>query len=121
MTHRNNFTRTLPVLLIVLAILAGCQPRSDDTQDIEEPRKAAERGNAQAQFNLGVMYADGRGVPEDYVQAYAWAILSAAAKRDEKAVKGNELLRRRMPPEQVAKAHQLAGELFRRIESSKTK
>ena len=39
-------------------------------------RKAAERGLA-TQLNLGVMYAD-KGVPEDYVQAYAWFNLSAA-------------------------------------------
>jgi TPR repeat protein len=35
-------------------------------------RKAAEQGLAQAQFNLGDMYANGNGVKEDKVQSYAW-------------------------------------------------
>jgi hypothetical protein len=35
-------------------------------------RKAADQGNALAQFNLGSMYAKGHGVPQDYVFAYVW-------------------------------------------------
>ena len=40
--------------------------------------KAAEQGHAKAQFNLGVMYRNGEGVPRDYVQAYFWWSLSGA-------------------------------------------
>ena len=32
----------------------------------------AERGDAAAQFNLGLMYENGRGVPQDYAQAVTW-------------------------------------------------
>uniref|UniRef100_UPI001F1FF1BD tetratricopeptide repeat protein n=1 Tax=Haemophilus influenzae TaxID=727 RepID=UPI001F1FF1BD len=32
----------------------------------------AEQGDAQAQFNLGTMYADGRGVKQDDVEAVKW-------------------------------------------------
>jgi len=32
----------------------------------------AELGDADAQFNLGVMYAEGRDVPQDYAQAVSW-------------------------------------------------
>ena len=35
-------------------------------------RPFAEQGNADAQYNLGVMYDKGKGVPQDYVQAVAW-------------------------------------------------
>ncbi len=35
-------------------------------------RKAAEQGDAGAQYNLGVMYDNGRGVPQDYAEAYFW-------------------------------------------------
>ena len=35
-------------------------------------RKAAEQGDADAQFNLGVMYAKGVGVPKDASQAVTW-------------------------------------------------
>ena len=32
----------------------------------------AEAGDALGQYNLGVLYSEGRGVPQDYVQARAW-------------------------------------------------
>ncbi len=35
-------------------------------------QKLAEQGNASAQFNLGLMYYDGQGVPRDMQQAAAW-------------------------------------------------
>ena len=35
-------------------------------------RPLADRGNAKAQFSLGVMYYSGQGVPEDYAQAVIW-------------------------------------------------
>lgn len=41
--------------------------------------KAAEAGNASAQFGLGVMYATGRGVSKDYQQAVRWYTKAAEA------------------------------------------
>jgi TPR repeat protein len=35
-------------------------------------RIAAARGEPEAQNNLGVMYANGRGVPQDYAEAVSW-------------------------------------------------
>ena len=35
-------------------------------------RKAAEQGYARAQNNLGIMYDDGYGVPEDDTEAVKW-------------------------------------------------
>ena len=40
-------------------------------------RLAAEQGNANAQFNLGLMYANGEGVPEDDAEAVRWYRLAA--------------------------------------------
>ena len=37
----------------------------------------ARQGNASAQNSLGVMYADGEGVPEDDVEAVRWFRLAA--------------------------------------------
>ena len=36
---------------------------------LEEWRPLAEQGDASAQFNLGLMYINGHGVPQDYVEA----------------------------------------------------
>jgi TPR repeat protein len=41
-------------------------------ESINGVRKAAEQGNAEAQFNLGFMYAHGQGVPQDYAEAVRW-------------------------------------------------
>jgi TPR repeat protein len=37
----------------------------------------AEQGNADAQNNLGLMYSNGRGVPQDYGEAVKWYRLAA--------------------------------------------
>jgi TPR repeat protein len=34
--------------------------------------KAADQGDAGAEFNIGVMYDNGQGVPQDYKQALTW-------------------------------------------------
>ena len=44
----------------------------DYNQAVYWYRKAAEQGNATAQFNLGVFYASGYGVNKDYYQAVYW-------------------------------------------------
>ena len=49
----------------------------DDTAETERLRKSAEQGNALAQNNLGVMYAEGRGVSHDYSEAVKWLRRSA--------------------------------------------
>ncbi len=39
---------------------------------LREWRPLAEQGNAKAQYNLGVMYDNGQGVPQDYAKAVEW-------------------------------------------------
>ena len=79
--------RTLLVTLSVavcLATLMGCgnKPEDDtspaaDTSPVADPietlRKAAEQGNADAQYDFGVLYANGKGgVPKDHAEALKW-------------------------------------------------
>ena len=42
--------------------------------------QAAEQGFDNAQFELGLLYYHGRGVPQDYVEAYKWLWLAVAAQ-----------------------------------------
>ena len=51
----------------------------DEKQAVEWYRKAAEAGNALAMYNLGWMYAKGRGVPQDEKQAVEWLHKAAQA------------------------------------------
>jgi len=46
---------------------------------MEKLKPVAEHGNAQAQFNLGLMYREGKGVTQDGKEAVAW--LSKAAEQ----------------------------------------
>ena len=46
--------------------------RGDYATALREWRPLAEQGESRAQFHLGLLYADGQGVPQDYVQARQW-------------------------------------------------
>ena len=46
--------------------------RGDYATALREWRPLAEQGNAEAQFNLGVMYSNGYGVPQDDAEAARW-------------------------------------------------
>ena len=72
-------------LLVLIVALGLIRPAWADFQDgqaayqrgdyqaaLREWRPLAEQGNASAQFNLGVMYDNGRGVTQDYAKAFRW-------------------------------------------------
>ena len=63
----NKLLKKMMVALLSLGLAQAVL--ADDVSDFQETLQAAEQGNAQAQFNLGVMYYDGQGVRQDYVQA----------------------------------------------------
>ena len=46
--------------------------RGDYATALREWRPLAEQGNADAQYNLGVMYREGLGVSQDYAEALKW-------------------------------------------------
>ncbi len=46
--------------------------RGDYATALEEWRPLAEQGNADAQYNLGLMYYRGQGVPQGYAEAVKW-------------------------------------------------
>ena len=72
-------------------------------------RAAAEQGNAEAQYNLGVMYLEGLGVTQDSVEAYAW-IRTAAAQGKRGTLEIRQTLLRGMTPSQEDRAIELARE-----------
>ena len=60
-------------LLTVVALVSG----QAEPPHVTELRRAAEQSHADAQANLGNLYADGRGVPQDYGEAVRWWRLAA--------------------------------------------
>jgi TPR repeat protein len=105
----------------MVALLVGgaaCAETPDATQDdsIEAVRTRANAGDAEAQHNLGLLYLNGLGVPQDEVEAYKWFNLATtytdpdvlrvqfANARDEAA--------ERLTPEPRADAQRRAREFF---------
>ena len=75
-------------------------------------RKAAEKGVADAQYNLGIKYGTGQGVLQNFVTAYAWIKISEANGRDVKRFK--ELLNGKITLNQIAKSEELAKEMIKK-------
>ena len=74
---------------------------------------AAEQGIADAQNNLGVMYAFGYGVVKDNVYAHMWGNI-AASNGFEKAVEFRDWVGEKMTPSQLEKAQDLVTECVRK-------
>ncbi len=73
--------------------------------------KLAEQGDANAQFALGFMYANGEGVPKDYVQAAKWFYLGKANGVEADGVEADKAIRQiesRMSHQQIEQAQALA-------------
>jgi hypothetical protein len=104
----------------MVALLVGgaaCAQTPEPAQDnsIEALRTRANAGDAEAQVMLGLMYANGEGVPQDNVEAYKWFNLATtyadASDRDEFA-EARATTAERLTPEQRAEGQKLSREWF---------
>ena len=80
---------------------------------LRELELLAEQGNANAQGNLGAMYAFGTGVLKDYVYAHMWWNI-AASSGDKSAVKNRDIIAKQMTPADISAAQKLARECVRK-------
>ena len=71
----------------------------------------ANQGDAIAQFNLGVMYDKGRGVPENNIRAYVWWSM-AKTQGDAGAATSIDILKPKMTPQQIADGQALATKCY---------
>src|SRR5580658_1677715 len=64
--------------LVLLALCAGIPAFADDAlpPELASLHSKAEAGNAVAQYNLGLAYAKGYGVPVDPAEAFVWLSLA---------------------------------------------
>ncbi len=69
----------------------------DYAETLKWCRKAADQGQPSPQAALGSMYEDGKGVPQDYVQAHMWFNLAPSHERMSGAVeeRWSQFLRQR--------------------------
>lgn len=114
----------LPVLLLTL--LVGNPASSADLQRgltaaqsgdfataLREWKSLAKQGYADAQYNLGTMYYNGRGVIQDNVYAHMWFNI-AATPGNKVAVKYRDIVAKRMTPADISAAQKLARECVRK-------
>jgi hypothetical protein len=74
---------------------------------------AAGYGHVGAQYNLGVMYADGEGVTKDAVMAHMWFNIVASRSTGDLrnlAIENRDLAGSHITPEQLLEAQRLARE-----------
>lgn len=89
--------------------------RPDGPKDSQEAmrawQRAAEQGDAEGQYNLGLMYDKGQGVTQDFIRAYMWYHLAAEALSGDDAmvaIKLRDRVASRMSAAQIAKALEMA-------------
>ena len=102
------------IALAVVAAAAGCLdgPRTDTPRPtVDELIDRAERGDAQALFELGNRYVDGDGVARDNVLAYMWFDLAAERLTTEEGYEARRMQLRLDPDmfrHQISEAERLA-------------
>jgi TPR repeat protein len=112
--------RIIAVLLLTVSFAASgaagpsedadaAMKRHDYKTALRLIRPLAEQGYANAQYNLGVFYDNGLGVPQDRIRAYMWLSLAAMQGRD-RAAAFRDLVARLMTPGQLAEAQKLSRE-----------
>ncbi len=81
-------------------------------------RLAADQGYAMAQYDLGVMYQFGRGVPLNKVEAYA-RFSAAAAGGNAFLVSARDNAAKQLTPDQLTQGQKRATELLEKISGGK--
>lgn len=81
--------------------------KNDFAIALDKFRPLADKGNVDAQERLGLIYAKGQGVEQNWVQADMWFSIAAASGK-ETAVNNKKVVEVHMPPEKVAEANVLA-------------
>ncbi|MFQ5467803.1 MAG: tetratricopeptide repeat protein, partial [Kiloniellaceae bacterium] len=78
----------------------------DYNRALRDFRAAAEAGLPEAQYNMAMLYGQGRGVERDAVQAYMWYSLALAGGED-RAKKALDRLTVEMSPAEITRARKL--------------
>lgn len=93
-------------LSLIVPAMAGAQ----DFASLEETRKAATQGNAEAQLELGILYEFGNNMPKNDVNALAW-YLRSAEQGNVLAANRRDLLKSHMKSDEIEAAQKLSSEI----------
>jgi hypothetical protein len=87
----------------------------DPVEAVKWYRRAADQGDADAQFNMGASYETGEGVAMDMTEAYAF--FNLAGVTNELARKKRDILEKKLSSDAVLRGQQRAKELQKEIEA----
>ena len=83
--------------------------KGDCATAINEWKPLAQGSYIDAQYNLGIMYDNGKGVLQDYVYAHMWVNISAS-NGEKNGAEVRDIIAKDMTPSQIEKAQDLARE-----------
>jgi len=98
------------ILLLILGLIAPLPALAQDLASLEQLRLTAEKGDADAQLEMGILYEFGFNMPKNSVTALAW-YLRAVEQDNAFALKRRDAIQSGMSPEQIEAARKLAQEL----------
>ncbi len=98
------------VAVLILGLIAPLLTSAQDLTSLEQMRQAAQKGSADAQLEMGILYEFGYNMPKNDVNALAWYQL-AAEQGDPLAIKRRDTLKARMKPDEIEAAQKLSQEL----------
>ena len=112
MTSRLATKRSQSLRVTGAALEVKARSNAADAKELWGPRRSSNvPGGMCAQSNLGTMYSNGQGVPQDYLLAHMWFNV-AASKLSEadraNAVKGSAQAARKLTPVELLRAEQMA-------------
>ena len=90
----------------ITALLSKLQLWSNDPLLVNEVRPLAEEGNIHAQYAMGLIYAEGRGVQQDNKQAYVW-LSRAGEQGDHDAHLLRDFVKLDMKPDEIKDANRM--------------
>ena len=79
----------------------------DEDEAVQLYRRAAKKGHARAQYDLGLSYADAAGVPKDPVLAHMWLSI-AGDTGNKRAREQRDTLEQDMSGAEISRATELA-------------
>ena len=103
--------------VLLLATFSSVYPGScfDNVTDINDCRGLAEQGDARAQYNLGMVYGSGEGVPQGYVMANMYSNIDSV-NGDKDSVSNRDEGAKKTTWSQIERVDNLVMEWMERVE-----
>jgi TPR repeat protein len=97
-------------LVMTVALLLPVLGAAQEEASLEQLRKAASEGNAEAELEIGILYEFGYNMPKNDITALAW-YLQSAQRGNVLAAKRRDLLKSKMSPQDIEAAEKMSATL----------